>query len=174
MASTDQSAPYRISTQEAEASFRTLQHPLDPSIGRCTFSLGDHCGLSRVGVHLCRAAARTTTVLLHYHHNEEEFFYILDAGASGATLLTYKEGDEQPREEAVKTGDFIGFPAGRGVGYALRAGDEELSYLCGGTRAPMDICRYPTVGKSMVVDRTGAVDGGHFLVEDKDTQKWGK
>lgn len=172
MAANQQSTSYRVSTEQAEASFRDLHHPLDPEAQRKTYSLGDHCGLSKLGVHLCRAAPHTTSTVIHWHHHEDEFFYIIDAGESGATLLTCKEGDEKPKEEEVKTGDFIGFPAGKGVGYALRAGSKELVYLCGGTRQTLDVCRYPTLDKTLVVDRTGG--GSSFFVDEKDTVKWGR
>lgn len=170
MASNEQAPSYRVSTEQAEKSFRNLQHPLNPEAKRQTYSLGDHCGLSKLGVHLCHAAPRTASTTIHWHHHEEEFFYIIDAGEAGATLLTYRAGDKEPQEEPIKTGDFLGFPAGKGIGYALRAGDKELVYLCAGTRQALDICRYPTLDKTLVVDQTGG--GSSFFLDNKNMEKW--
>jgi uncharacterized cupin superfamily protein len=61
------------------------------------------------------------------------------------------------REEEVKAGDFLGFPAGTKTAHAFRAGDGPLVYLCGGTRAKADVCSYPELGRKLVVDRTNGL-----------------
>jgi uncharacterized cupin superfamily protein len=147
--------PYRVETANlTPQSLNKRVHPLDSDARRITTSLGDACGLSKLGVHYCRVAPHSAGTVLHWHSNEDEWFYIIDAGPSGATLIIHSEGDAAPREEKVVTGDFLGFPAGTPNAHALRAGDQELVYLCGGTRADVDLVSYPLLDKSLVVDRT--------------------
>lgn len=157
--------PYRISTSELpEDSFREIPHPVDPKCIRHSFSLGDACGLTKLGVHFCCVEPHTQSSVLHWHSNEDEWIYILDAGESGATLIILTDGETEPREEKAQNGDFFAFPAGKRIAHALRAGDQELVYLCSGTRQEMDICTYPSAGKSLVIDRTKG--GSNWFVHE--------
>ena len=153
--STTASTPYRILTSALTSSdFKTHAHPFNQACKRSTFPLGDTCGLSKMGVHLCKVEPGTTSVTLHWHSQEEEWCYILEAGEGGATLLTLTEGEGEPKEEKVVKGDFLAFPANTPTAHALRAGNEELVYLCAGAREPLDVCTYPMEQKKAVLDRS--------------------
>ncbi|EKM57273.1 uncharacterized protein PHACADRAFT_254958 [Phanerochaete carnosa HHB-10118-sp] len=165
------SLPYRISTSELPAeSFRTIPHPLNPECIRQSFSLGDACGLTKLGVHVCRVAPHTQSSVLHWHSNEDEWIYILEAGGSGATVIIQAGDDAALKEEKAQKGDFFAFPAGKRISHALRAGDQELVYLCSGSRLEMDVCTYPSVGKSLVIDRTKG--GSNWFVNESAKERW--
>ncbi|GJE93110.1 Cupin-2 domain-containing protein [Phanerochaete sordida] len=171
MAANRENVPHRISTAELPAeSFRKIAHPVDASCVRQVFSLGDACGLSKLGVHFCRVEPHTQSSVVHCHSHDEEWVYILEAGAAGATLLVHTGGDAEPREEKALKGDFFAFPANSGISHALRAGDQELVYLCSGTRMDMDVCMYPTSGKTLVVDRTKG--GSNWFVNEAAKEPW--
>ena len=58
-------------------------------------------------------------------------------------------------EKEVKTGDFVGWPAGiqaASWAHGLRAGPDGVEYLMGGTREKFDICVYPRLGKARIAD----------------------
>lgn len=165
MAVNRESLPHKVSSSEVPAeSFRTVLHPLNSDYVRHSFSLGDACGLTKLGVHICRVAPHTVSSVAHWHANEDEWVYILEAGESGAFVITQAEGDAAPREEKAQKGDFFGFPAGKRVAHALRAGDHELVYLSSGSREVMDKCTYPSVGKTLIIDRTKG--GSNFYVNE--------
>lgn len=167
---------------------RHLIHPMDASNHRYTLSLGDSTGLTKLGVHFCRLSPGATSSTLHYHTNDEEWYYIIDAGGddSGAVLLVWEapegdrsdkeagtEGEGVPREEKLKTGDFMGFKAGdKGAhAHALRAGTKEVVYLVGGTRMPMDHSVYPLQETRVLTDRSqGGVQT--WSVKDKDLTRF--
>ncbi|KAH8822568.1 hypothetical protein DL96DRAFT_296332 [Flagelloscypha sp. PMI_526] len=108
------------------------KHPVDNSKMRNTASLGDNSGLKNLGIHFVNLAAKTQSCETHSHDVDEEWFYIL-------------KGSE---------GDFVGFGAGEPTkAHSLIAGDEEMEYLCGGTRAQVDICRYPEAKKVLLINR---------------------
>lgn len=167
--STPAEKPYKLTTSALP--FDTRPHPIDPSAVRSVASLGDLTGLTQLGVHLCRVAPHTLTTVLHWHNSDDEWIYVLDAGVGGATLLILPPGADAPVEEPLKTGDFLGFAAGRRDAHACRAGETELVYLVGGTRKEIDVCVYPAEGKKLVVDRTGKADS--FFLDNASTMSWG-
>ena len=170
MAANRESLPHRVSSSELPAeSFRTIVHPLNSECIRQSSSLGDACGLTKLGVHICRVAPHTQSSVPHWHSNEDEWVYILEAGESGATVLI-TEGDAAPREEKAQKGDFFGFPAGKRIAHALRAGDHELVYLSSGSREVMDVCTYPSVDKTLVIDRTKG--GSNFFINESAKERW--
>ncbi|KAI0747241.1 hypothetical protein C8Q80DRAFT_1180229 [Daedaleopsis nitida] len=116
-----------------------------------------------------------TSMALHWHEHFEDWMYILEAG-DGAVLLVWEPGQERsmrdiiPREEGIKTGDFLGFPAGVERAHALRAGTTELVYLVGGNRGPFDVCHYPMEGKKTETSVDEA--RGMFKGETKDEDRF--
>ena len=77
----------------------------------------------------------------HAHHGEEEFLYIV-SGRGVAEI-----GDQQFE---VGPGDFMGFPT-PSVGHHLRNPyGEDLVYLSGGERKPMEVADFPRHGKRLV------------------------
>jgi uncharacterized cupin superfamily protein len=164
---TSQSVPYIINAPSIEkTSFRTAVHNIEPSCVRQTFSLDKATGLSHQGVHYVRVEPGKQSCAMHWHTTDEEWTYILQAG-EGAVLRVWDQdaGETVPRELPIKTGDFIAHPAGVRRGHAIRAGTEEVVFICGGTRERLDVCVYPESGKTLVINK----DNEHqeFLVEDK-------
>ncbi|OJT02765.1 hypothetical protein TRAPUB_6621 [Trametes pubescens] len=164
---------YLVRTTEVPfESLRHLMHPMDNTNQRYTVSLGDSVGLTKLGIHFCRLPPGATSSTLHYHTNDDEFYYIIDAGGDDAVLLVWErpaaEGDngdkgqgavqekKVPREENIKTGDFLGFKGGdKGAhAHALRAGAKEVVYIVGGSRLPMDNSVYPLLGRRVLTDRS--------------------
>ncbi|PIL26861.1 hypothetical protein GSI_11041 [Ganoderma sinense ZZ0214-1] len=180
--------PYLVHTTQLPLSaLEHRPHPIDGANFRYQVSLGDSTGLTRLGVHYCRLPAGATSTTLHWHSHEDEWFYVLQAG-DGARLLVWEPdehsssggrgGGEEitPREERVQAGDFVGFKAGVRRAHAFRAGEEEeMVYLVGGSREPLDVSHYPTAGKRQVVDLTGPdLDVGSWTVEEKEVKPSGR
>jgi uncharacterized cupin superfamily protein len=74
----------------------------------------------------------------HCHSLEDEIFVVL--GGGGGVLL----GDEAT---PVRRGSVVYRPRGTGVAHTFEAGDDGLTLLAYGTRAPDDTCWYPDSGK---------------------------
>lgn len=100
---------------------------------------------------------------------EDEWFYILSASEDARVLIREVDRGNATREETIKTGDFLGFPAGVKNGKAFKSGDSELVYLVGGSRQPLDIVHYSEKEKRLVIDRTGALPS--WTVEEKDLKE---
>lgn len=135
------------------------------------FKLGDATGMTQLGVHLCRLAPGQTSTVLHWHSSDEEWLYVLEA-APGSKLLIRENAEDaaaETREEEVLKGDFLGFPAGVKNAHALRAGEGELLFLVGGTRKELDLCVYPELKTTVVIERKGAVKG--FAVKEENIMR---
>ena len=87
-----------------------------------------------------------------------------------ATLIVQEGPEGALKEDKVFKGDFMGFPAGKRIAHALRAGKDELTYLVGGTRQATDVCTYPAMDKRLVVDR--AANDAWLVEEQHVTQFW--
>ena len=178
--------PYLVRTSSLGLSALDLRpHPIDETNYRYSATLGDSTGLTKLGVHFCRLPAGATSTTLHWHSHEDEWFYVVHAGED-ARLLVWEPEDKDssggegeggaeggaegvvPREERVQTGDFVGFKAGVRRARAFRAGGEEMVYLAGGSREPVDVTYYPTAGKRQVNDMVNLE--GSWTVEDKDVK----
>lgn len=157
------SKPYLVRTSDPEHELVPGSHPLDPKVFKHRLNLGDKCGLTQAGVHLNVVPPNNISTVPHWHSNEDEWFYIIKAGEDARIVLyEAQEGKTtEPREEAVKTGDFFGFPAGMKVGHAFKTGpDHELVYIVGGSRKGVDVVHYPEIKTKAVLDRTGSVYWG--------------
>lgn len=105
------------------------------------FMLSDRAGLSRAAMSLARIPPGKESFLPHAHRGTEEFVFILSG--RGRMLIGEQEYDVGP-------GDYAGF-ATDGTPHHLRnTGDEDLVFLQGGERAPMDVVEFPTIGKVSV------------------------
>ena len=164
MASQSTDKPYVIHTASLKDSdFITKAHDVDPSAVRRTLPIGDLAGLTKVGVHLVRLPPHSKSVANHWHTQDDEWIYVLEAGEKGATLVRVithppevgESRENEVKEETIRKGDFIAFPAAKAVGHHIATGDEGIVYLVSGTRAPVDVCSYPLEGKKLVVDRAG-------------------
>jgi len=113
-------------------------HFLNPGAIRYTRSLGDACGLSTIGVHLVRLKQGDESTEYHFHHQDEEWVYIL----SGRGIA-----EIGGRKYRIGLGDFMGFAAGSPPHAMRNPFKQDLVYLVGGNRWPLDVCDYPRIGK---------------------------
>ncbi|KAF8206295.1 hypothetical protein K438DRAFT_1816954 [Mycena galopus ATCC 62051] len=141
-----------------------VPHPLDASRVRVTTSLGDQVGLTKLGIHKTTLAPNMMSTVEHYHDIDDEWFYILQGSG---TLLCAGEGEDT----TVAAGDFVGFAAAVRRPHSFRAGEEGMEYLTGGNRGPVDVCHYPLIGKTLVVNRTPGANR-ETLVDTKDIQNF--
>lgn len=148
------STPYLVRTSDPECKGEPGAHPLDPNVFKFKLDLGGRCGLSQGGVNLCTVPPNNISTVPHWHSNEDEWFYVIRAG-EGTRIVLYEEGKAEPREEEVKTGDFFGFPATTKTGHAFKTGEDEMVYLCGGSRKEVEVVHYPAIKMKAVIDRTG-------------------
>jgi uncharacterized cupin superfamily protein len=124
-------------TRENEES---MSHPLNPRSQVHGHSLSDVIGLQRMGVHILRVPPGKESFAYHRHFGEEEFLYVL-SGRGVAEI----EGEDHE----VGPGDFLGFPIG--VAHHLRNPfEEDLVYLSGGERHPLEVAEFPGLGKYLV------------------------
>ncbi|KAJ3189932.1 hypothetical protein HDU85_000219 [Gaertneriomyces sp. JEL0708] len=137
-------------------------HPLNPDAQRLTSSLGDAAGLTNLGIHHVRLAPNTESTVLHRHMHDEEWIYILSG--RGVALIEKERPDDkyegqydvEVEEIPIGPNDFLGFKRS-GRAHNLRCvGDEELVYLCGGTRNKMDVVEYPNARKVLKMERHGS------------------
>ncbi|KAJ7761887.1 hypothetical protein DFH07DRAFT_814432 [Mycena maculata] len=126
-------------------------HPFDASRVRLTASLGDQVGLSKTAIHKTTLVPHMSSTVEHFHDVDEEWFYILQGSG---TLLCAGEGADVP----VSAGDFIGFSAASQQPHGFRANEEGMEYLTGGSREPVDVCHYPLINKTLVVNRARGVE----------------
>ena len=153
-------SPVRLSAQAInDLPEHIYRHPLNPNSVRNTRSLGDPTGLSQIGVHLVRLKPGRESTELHYHHRSEEFVYVLE-GRGVANL-----GKE---EIEITAGDFLGFPALGAPHVLSNPFEEDLLYLCGGTRLVADVCDYPRVQRRLYVS---AGEKHYEDLPDKDDTK---
>ncbi|ABS62174.1 Cupin 2 conserved barrel domain protein [Parvibaculum lavamentivorans DS-1] len=121
---------------------KVVVHQFNPNAVRHTRSLGDMAGLEDVGVHVVRVEPGRDTTEHHFHGQDEEFLFIL----SGRALATI--GDDT---FGVGPGDFMAFPK-NSPAHSMHVPEdakEDLVYLMGGTRSPIDVCTYPRLARRM-------------------------
>lgn len=162
-------------TSDPEIKGEPASHPLDPKVFRYRTNLGDRCGLTQGGVHLTTLPPNNISTVPHWHSNEDEWFYVIKAG-EGARIVLYEDGATEPKEEEVKTGDFFGFPAATKTGHAFKTGADEMIYLLGGSRRPIEIAHYPALKMKAIIDRSspGAMWGvkeEHLITRDLPSKK---
>jgi uncharacterized cupin superfamily protein len=126
-------------------------HQFNPNAVRHTKHLSDILGLSTMGVHLVRIEPGHDSTQYHYHHRDEEFIYVLSG--RGIARLDDKEVEVGP-------GDFMGFTRQSCAHNLTNPFEEDLVYLMGGTRSPIDICDYPDIARRMY-----RVDGDKHYVD---------
>ena len=117
------------------------QHQFNENAVRLSRALGDELGLERIGIHLVRLASGGESTQHHYHESDEEFIYIL----SGHGIAEI--GDETIE---VGPGDFMGFAAPSPPHSLNNPNDDDLVYLMGGERNPVDVVHYPRIRRTMI------------------------
>ena len=138
---TDQPRPHPLVRAGERTADESYSHPLNPRSEISGVSLGDAVGLERIGVLFIRVAPGKESRAYHLHHGEEEFIYVL----SGRGIA---EIDGQDHE--VGPGDFMGFPTPSVAHLMRNPFEEDLIYLSGGERKPLEIADFPRDGKRMV------------------------
>lgn len=145
---------YRIDTSSLkDGDFERKVHPFDATAVRNTIPIGQLCGLTKLGVHFIRLPPYSKSSVLHWHSQDDEWIYVVEATDSGATLVTLPDGEKEPREEPIHKGDFVAFPTATRIAHVIHTGDSEITYLCSGTKVPVDVCTYPLMGRKLVIDR---------------------
>lgn len=117
------------------------QHQFNDNAIRMARNLSSSTGMQRIGVHLVRLESGRESTTHHYHDGDEEFLYVL-SGRGVARI-----GDE---EFEVAAGDFMGFPAPSPAHSMRNPHAEDLVYLMGGERLPVDVVHYPDIGRTMI------------------------
>jgi len=112
-------------------------HQHNPGAVRMTNCLTDDLGFQDMGVHLVHIEPGKSSSEHHFHEEDEEFIYVLSG------IAVSHIGEEQYN---VGAGDFMAFPKNSPAHHMQNTGTEDVVYLVGGTRAPIDICNYPRKG----------------------------
>lgn len=115
-----------------------LRHPFNPASQIRMVPLGDATGLTRVGVSIARVPPGKESFIPHAHVNTEEFVFVLEGRGKA------RVGDV---EVAIGPGDFLGFPPDGTVHHLRNDGEVDLVFLQGGERTPVEVTRFPTLGK---------------------------
>jgi uncharacterized cupin superfamily protein len=103
--------------------------------GREKRRLGDHFGLTRYGINLCRIKPGSVSSMRHCHSAQDEFVYVLE----GSPTLVTNAG-----AMALSPGMCAGFKAGSGDAHHLRNdSSSEVWYLEIGDRSVGDLVVYP-------------------------------
>lgn len=125
--------------------------------GRRKRQLGNHFGLSRIGVNLTILPPGTQSALLHRHSLVDEFVYIV----SGSPTLRTDDG-----EYPLSPGMCIGFPAEGPAHHLINRSGEEVSYLEISDRDPNDSAEYPEDDLALVQS------AGTWRYAHKDGSRW--
>lgn len=124
-----------------------VRHPLNPASDVRLKRLSPLFGLRRLALYIARVPPGKESFVYHRHERDEEFLAIL----SGRGLAEI--GDALLE---VGPGDVMAFPAPDGPPHHLRNPfDEDLVYLMGGESSPLDVARYPRLGRGMIFAQTG-------------------
>jgi uncharacterized cupin superfamily protein len=135
-------SPLLRSADRAKMPEESFSHPFNPNSKIFGRTLSDGTGLERLGVHWVRIPAGKESFVYHRHRTEEEFIYVLSG--RGIAEIDGKEYEVGP-------GDFMGFGTSPPVAHHMRNPySEDLVYLSGGERRPMEVAEYPQHGKMMV------------------------
>jgi uncharacterized cupin superfamily protein len=129
---------YFSSKRLSEMDERRHVHQYNDNAIRMTKTLGDLAGLTDMGLHMVRIEPGRETTEHHFHGQDEEFLFIV----SGGGLARLGE-DSFP----IKAGDVLMFPKDGPAHSMLNDSAEDLVYLMGGTRSPIDICTYPHLAR---------------------------
>ena len=97
--------------------------------------IGNHFGLTQMGVNLVHLPPGSESAIRHWHASEDEFVYVIEG-----ELVLVTDGGEQ----TLRSGMTAGFPAGRADGHKLvNRGGETAVYLEVGSRPDGDDVTYP-------------------------------
>ncbi len=130
------------------------KHPLNPNSDMYMTRLSERTGLTRLPVNLLRVPPSKESFIPHAHSIEEEWVFVV-SGEGTVTL----DGAATP----IGAGDFLGFPPDGVVHHLTNThASEDLVYITGGERHPVEVAHMPTVGKVAVFKDNGVT----FFDED--------
>ena len=141
----------------AEMPEKQVVHQYNDNAVRLTRSIGDLAGLVDMGLHIVRIETGRETTEHHTHGQDEEFVHLI-SGRAIARL-----GDEEVHMES---GDTMLFPKNSPAHSMHNPFPEDLVYLMGGTRSPIDVCTYPNLQR-----RQYRIDGEKEYVAIQDVTK---
>ena len=121
---------------------RPHRHQFNERALRHTRDLGALAGFSDMGLAIVRVRPGDETTEFHVHGQDEEFLYILSGRG---------EADIGEHHLEVRPGDAMLFSK-NSPPHAMRNPEDaqqDLVYLMGGTRSPVDVCTYPRAGLRM-------------------------
>ncbi len=140
-------SPHIISRDQMAAQVEPRTHPIDASVQRLAYALGDATGLTRIGIHYTVLEPGQTSTVAHVHHFSDEFLLVLQ----GHPRLSL---DSETIDLA--PGDFVGLPANGPCHLLHNPTLENAVYIVGGDRAPHDVCDYPRIGRrAYIYDENG-------------------
>lgn len=119
-----------------------IRHPLNPNAEVLIHPLSHLAGMERAHLNLARVPPGRESFIPHAHCLQEEFLFILE-GEGTAHI-----GDDQV---AVGPGDYLGFPTDGTPHHLVNTGAVDLVYLMGGERTAVEVSRFPSVGKLLVM-----------------------
>jgi uncharacterized cupin superfamily protein len=123
------------------------KHPFNPNSEMYMVRLSEQTGLKRLPVNLLRLPPGKESWIPHAHSVEEEYVFIL-SGEGTVTL----DGEVT----SIGAGDFLGFPTDGVVHHLTNTHSrDDLVYLTGGERAPVEVATMPTIGKVAVFKDNG-------------------
>jgi len=100
-------------------------------------SLGDACGLTRIGVSQAVLMPGKESSMRHWHTHEDELVYVLE----GEVVLKTDAG-----EQTLRAGMCAGFKAGVADGHQfVNRSDRPAVFLAISNRDPEDVAHYPDV-----------------------------
>ncbi len=126
---------------EAVAQEVCVRHPLNPKAKVYLKALSRAVGMERVHLWVARLPPGHESFMFHSHMTEEEFLYIL-SGRGRAEI-----GDEVFE---IGPGDYMGFATPSLPHNLSNPYDEDLVYLMGGEKRPLEIGEFPRHGKWIV------------------------
>ncbi len=120
-----------------------VRQPFNPNSEVHLRSLGQATGLARQQIAIGRVPPGRESFCYHFHTRDEEFLYII-SGRGRAEI-----GEEMFE---VGPGDFMGFTAPSPGHHLLNPYQEDLVYLMGGERSPLEVARFPRAGRTVIFD----------------------
>jgi len=113
-------------------------HFINPEAERVNKSLGDHTGLTGLGVHIVEVPPGKASTEFHKHYFEDECIYVLEGTGS------VEIGEEQFE---INKGDFIAHPKDGPAHRMVNTSDATLTCIVMGERLDHDVGDYPRMGK---------------------------
>jgi uncharacterized cupin superfamily protein len=117
------------------------RHPFNPASEIHMLPISRMAGMKRAHLNLMRLSPGKESFIPHAHALQEEYVFVLE-GTGTVTLAG--------EAHAIGPGDYVGFPTDGVVHHLTNTGEADLVYLTGGESTPLEVSRFPTLGKVAV------------------------